>query len=332
MKQESKEALSLIKKLFIEETDHELPEHVRTRDMRYTDFKTIGRGGVCLIQTCKDNYLGRIVCHKSLRKEFVKDKEERRRFLREARVTSMLQHPNTIPVYDISRDSRGHYFFTMKLLPGYNLHEIILKIKDGEEKILEEFKLNRLLGVFIQVANALDFAHEYGVIHRDIKPMNIAVGPYGEVHLIDWGLAKVWPKEGDLKESQTDLKELGSNLDFSLTHAGQLKASPLYMAPEQLNNKPTANTLSDIYSMGAILYEILTLEPMINGATLHELMDNIKKGCFEAPSQKNPDRNIPKRLEEICLKSVAVNPQKRYQQVSELINDIRDFRETNLAS
>ena len=327
-----KEEISRIKKLFIEETDHELPEHVRTRDMRYTDFKTIGRGGVCLIQTCKDNYLGRIVCHKSLRKEFVSNKEEKRRFLREARVTSMLQHPNTIPVYDISRDSRGHYFFTMKLLPGYNLHEIIQKIKEGDQEIQEEFKLNRLLGVFIQVANALDFAHEHGVIHRDIKPMNIAVGPYGEVHLIDWGLAKVWPKEGNLKESETNFKELGSNLDFSLTHAGQLKASPLYMAPEQLHNKPTANTLSDIYSMGAILYEMLTLEPMIKGATLHELMENIKQGNFQTPSEKEPGRNIPKRLEEICLKSVEVDPQKRYQKVSDLINDIRDFRETNLAS
>ncbi|MCB1174462.1 MAG: serine/threonine protein kinase [Leptospiraceae bacterium] len=330
MKTEPKGFISLAKKLFIEETDHELPEHVRLRDMRYTDFKVIGRGGVCLIQSCKDNYLGRIVCHKSLRKEFVNNQEERIRFLREARVTAMLQHPNTIPVYDISRDSRDHYFFTMKLLTGHTLHDIIQKIKQGDAKITAEFKLNRLLGVFIQVANALDYAHEHGVIHRDIKPMNIAVGPFGEVHLLDWGLAKVWHKDERRKELELSQDKLSMPLDFTLTHAGKLKATPLYMSPEQVANEPNLDFRTDIYSMGTIMYEMLTLENMIVGDTIHELMDTIKYGRIQKPVERSPERNIPGKLEEICLRCVACDPDQRYQKVSDLINDIRRFREANL--
>lgn len=330
MEPEPKDFLRITKKLFIEETDHELPEHVRTRDMRYTDFKTIDRGGVCLIQSCKDNYLGRIVCHKSLRKEFVKSKEETVRFLREARVTAMLQHPNTIPVYDISRDSEGHYFFTMKLLHGHTLHGIFEKLKSNDDEIGKEFKLNRLLGAFIQVANALDYAHEHGVIHRDIKPMNIALGAYGEVHLIDWGLAKVWHKDRSITETERKETPLSPGANFRLTHSGQLKATPLYMSPEQVSDELNLDARSDIYSMGTVLYEILTLEPMIEGTTITELMDNINKGNFVPPSKRAPDRNIPHQLEEICMKCVQVDPAKRYRKVSDFIDDIREFREESL--
>ena len=332
MQPEPKDFISLSKKLFIEETDHELPEHVATRDMRYTDFKTIERGGVCLIQSCKDNYLGRIVCHKSLRKEFINSKEERIRFLREARVTAMLQHPNTIPVYDISRDNRGHYFFTMKLLYGYTLHGIFEKLKENDNEIRREFQLNRLLGAFIQVANALDYAHEHGVIHRDIKPMNIAIGSYGEVHLIDWGLAKVWHKDEKIVEVEKRVPELSSTKDFRLTHAGKLKATPLYMSPEQVNNDANLDARSDIYSMGTVLYEILTLETMIEGKTINQLMDNITNGRFLTPSERRPDRNIPRELEDICLKAVQTDPNKRYGKVSDFIDDIREFREASLHS
>ncbi len=331
MKEEHKGMISKIKKLFVEETDHELPAHVRTQDMRYTEFKVIDRGGVCLIQSCKDNYLGRIVCHKSLRKEFVNNEEERVRFLREARVTAMLQHPNTIPVYDISRNSRNNYFFTMKLIHGSNLHDILQKIKQNDEKIVKEFKLNRLLGAFIQVANALDYAHEHGVIHRDIKPMNIVIGPYGEVYLLDWGLAKVWHKDTKLRELEMKQEKLSiHHLDFRLTHAGHLKATPLYMSPEQVNDEPNLDSRTDIYSMGTIMYEILTLENMIEGKKIYELMNNIKYGQFKTPSEKKPELNIPSKLEEICLKCVESDPKNRYQNVSDLINDLREFREENL--
>ena len=331
MEPESKELISLSRKLFIEETDHELPEHVRTRDMRYTDFKVFAHGGVCLIQSCKDNYLGRIVCHKSLRKEFVNSKEERIRFLREARVTAMLQHPNTIPVYDISRDNMGRYFFTMKLLHGHTLHGIFEKLKESDAEIAHEFKLNRLLGAFIQVANALDYAHEHGVIHRDIKPMNVAIGRYGEVHLIDWGLAQVGHKnDPPMTEQEMKAATMNAPTDFRLTRAGQLNATPLYMSPEQVNRVLNLDARSDIYSLGTVLYEILTLENMIEGKTVQEVMDNISHGRFKAPSERTPDRKVPRELEEICLKCVESNPDNRYQTVSDLIDDIRQFREASL--
>ncbi|HBS06996.1 MAG TPA: serine/threonine protein kinase [Leptospiraceae bacterium] len=330
MEPESKELISLSRKLFIEETDHELPEHVRTRDMRYTDFKVFAHGGVCLIQSCKDNYLGRIVCHKSLRKEFVNSKEERIRFLREARVTAMLQHPNTIPVYDISRDNMGRYFFTMKLLHGHTLHSIFENLKQNNQEIAQEFKLNRMLGAYIQIANALDYAHEHGVIHRDIKPMNIAIGAYGEVHLIDWGLAKVGHKSDEEADIEVKKESLSPLSDFRLTRAGELKATPLYMSPEQVNRDRNLDARSDIYSLGTVLYEILTLENMVEGKTVQEVMDNINNARFIPPSKRKPERKVPPELEEICLKCVELDPNNRYQKVSELINDIRKFREDSL--
>ena len=154
----------------IEDTDLDLPKHVRNTDMRYTQFKTVAKGGKCLIQSCKDYHLSRVVAYKSLLKEFADDPFEQKRFLREARVTAMLQHPNTIPIYELSRDNRGHYFFTMKLVEGYTLREVIdLSIEEGTQAV-DGYGFHRMVTLLIQVANALDYAHAHGVVHRDVKP------------------------------------------------------------------------------------------------------------------------------------------------------------------
>ena len=150
----------------IEATDLDLPHHVRNADLRYTHFKTIARGGKCLIQSCRDYHLSRVVAYKSLLKEIADDPFEQQRFLREARVTAMLQHPNTIPIYELSRNSHGHYFFTMKLVEGYTLREVLdLAFEEGTQAV-DGYGFHRIVTILIQVANALDYAHSHGVVHR----------------------------------------------------------------------------------------------------------------------------------------------------------------------
>jgi serine/threonine protein kinase len=173
--------------VYLENTDQELPEKL-DQNTRYAYFKTIAQGGKALLQSCKDLYLSRVICYKTLRSEFAENPVEQKRLLREARVGAMLQHPNTVPTYEIGRDSRGHYYFTMKLVHGYTLREIL--------DYRQRYDLKKLMNVLIQIGNALEYAHTHRVIHRDIKPENILVGPYGEVLLLDWGLESGWDQRG----------------------------------------------------------------------------------------------------------------------------------------
>lgn len=209
--------------VYIKDTDLDLPEHVITTDMRYTQFKTIAKGGKCLIQSCKDYYLSRVVAYKSLHKELADDPFEQQRFLREARVTANMQHPNTIPIYELSRNNRGHYFFTMKLVEGYTLREIFdMSAEDGTQAV-DGYGFHRMVTILIQIANCLDYAHTHGVVHRDIKPANILMGPFGEVLLLDWGLAKVWNEE----PLEVADEPIATDADPSLTAKGRLQGSTL---------------------------------------------------------------------------------------------------------
>jgi len=173
--------------LVVEQTDKALAKKLDA-NFRYAYFKKIAKGGKSLIQSCKDMHLNRIICYKSLLPEFADDEIEQKRLLREARIAAILQHPNTVPTYELGRDNKGHYYFTMKLVHGYTLREIF--------DYRERYDLGQLVDTLVQVCHALSCAHSHGVIHRDIKPENILIGPYGEVLLLDWGLAKVWKQKG----------------------------------------------------------------------------------------------------------------------------------------
>ena len=278
--------------VYLKDTDLDLPDHVVNSDMRYTQFKTVAKGGKCLIQSCKDYHLSRIIAHKSLLKEIADDPFEQRRFLREARVTAMLQHPNTIPVYELSRDNRGHYFFTMKLVEGYTLREVLdTSTKEGTLPV-DGYGFHRMVTILIQVANALDYAHNHGVVHRDIKPANILMGPFGEVLLLDWGLAKVWSEE---PEELPDMPLLTDG-DPSLTAQGRLQGTALYMSPEQIDESPDLDHRSDIYSLGVVLYEILAGQHMFVGDEVLKLLDQAKNVKPPPPSEIAKDRDISEQL------------------------------------
>lgn len=277
-----------------------------TNNTRYIYFKQIALGGKCVIQTCKDLNLGRIVCYKTLRPEFVDDPYENELFLREARITGSLQHPNTAPVYEVGYDSRGHYYFTMKLVSGTTLRETLNAIKSGEAK----WDLQKLIDVVIEVAEVLNYAHTHRIAHCDVKPENIVLGDFGEISLLDWGIAKV------LDESQEDGEDANS-----LHSRRPTQASPLYMSPEQVTNREV-DERTDLYSLGAILFEILTLETLAWGDSLEEILDHTLHSRPPAPSAIVTDRTIPNSLETVCLRCLEKNPEHRIQSAMELIQEL----------
>ena len=294
--------------VYLEDTDKVLPEKINN-NTRYAYFKTIAKGGKCLIQACKDLHLSRVICYKSLLPEFADDPIEKQRFLREARVSAMLQHPNTVPTYELGRDNSGHYYFTMKLVHGYTLREVL--------DFRERYDLSQLIDVIIQVAHSLEYAHAHGVAHRDIKPENILVGPFGEILLMDWGLAKVWEKDGSDAPLPQDKDETDSD-ELSITRRGKLQGTIIHMSPEQINKDPDINHRTDIYSLGTILYEILTGKTPATGNTIDQMIDSIKNEEPTPPSEVS-QFSVPLLLEKTVMACLKKKPEERIQTANELI-------------
>ena len=299
--------------LYLADTDKPLPSRIDPQT-RYAYFKTIARGGRSIIQSCKDLHLMRAVCYKSLKEEFADDAIEQRRFVREARVSAMLQHPNTVPTYELGRDRRGHYYFTMKLIHGYTLREIL--------DYRDRYDLTRLVEVVVQAAHGLSYAHNHGVAHRDVKPENVLVGPFGEVLLLDWGLAKVWHPDGVVGPGSAKGKPSATGIeDPSVTDQGDLQGTVSYMSPEQINEDPELDHRTDIYSLGAVLYEVLSGQPPTTGDTIDEILNKTLKGDLQPPSAH---REVPTRLEEICMSCLQNAPDDRLQTAADLIRELQE--------
>ena len=298
--------------LYLEQTDKDLSQSLGA-NFRYAYFTTIAKGGKSLIQSCKDLHLGRVVCYKSLRPEFADDPIEQKRLLREARVSAMLQHPNTMPTYELGRDQKGHYYFTMKLVHGYTFREIM--------NYRERYDLSQLLDIVIQVAYALEYAHTHGVVHRDIKPDNILVGPFGEVLLLDWGLAKVRSEDGS-KAAFDELDSLASSEDKSMTGFQKLQGTVCYMSPEQMEKSPDIDGRTDIYSLGVLLYEAITGRTAAVGDTVDQVIASTKNDVPPTPSEltKLP---VPALLDKLIMHCLQKNPDDRPQTMAEVIRTLK---------
>lgn len=293
--------------VFLEETDKPLPKKIDPR-MRYAFFSTIAEGGKSLIKSCKDLHLSRFICYKTLKAEFAEDEIEQQRLIREARVSAMLQHPNTVPTYELGRDGRGHVYFTMKLVHGYTLREIL--------DYRERYDLMQLMEVVIQVGHALEYAHTHGVAHRDIKPENILIGPYGEVVLLDWGLAKVWHPDGSADpELQGKAIEID---DITITSMGKAQGTAHYMSPEQINQDPGINHRTDIFSLGAVIYEALCGKTPAKGEQLYQVIESVLNDEPDKPSELTKQR-VPPLLEKVALRCLSKTPEERYQSMGEVI-------------
>jgi len=295
--------------VFLEDTDRPLPK-VLNPNTRYMFIGEIAKGGKSVIISCKDLHLSRVVAYKTLRPEFVDDEIENTRLLREARVSGMLQHPNTMPVYEVGRDRKGAYYFTMKLVHGYTLREIM--------DYRERYDLTQLIYVIEQVGHALVNAHTHGVVHRDIKPENILVGPYNEVLLLDWGLAKVWSKDGRASDDDNEQAKAVSGSDMSITGYGKLQGTLCYMSPEQIRRDPEISHSTDIYSLGSVLYEVLTGRTPFYADKSYEIIDMVQNQEPPRPTaiSKFP---VPGILEKLCMNCLSKHPDDRPISMDELI-------------
>ncbi|MCY4266025.1 MAG: serine/threonine-protein kinase [Gammaproteobacteria bacterium] len=291
----------------LEETDKTLPEKIDP-NMRYVFFSTIAKGGKSLIKSCKDLHLSRFICYKTLKPEFAHDVVEQQRLIREARISAMLQHPNTIPTYELGRDRRGHVFFTMKLVHGYTLRELL--------NYRQRYDLTQLVELVLQVANALQYAHKCGVAHRDIKPDNILAGPFGEVLLLDWGLAKVWHSTD---ATTAEYESLPAPIeDITLTGQGAAQGTAHYMSPEQIQKDPGIDCRTDIYSLGAVLYEILCGKSCARGEKLHEVIESVQSDSPAEPRDVSA-QSVPRLLNDLVMRCLAKNPAQRIQTMDEVV-------------
>jgi serine/threonine-protein kinase len=217
-----------------------------------------------------------------------------------------------MPTYEIGRDNRGNYFFTMKLVHGYTLRELF--------NYRQRYDFSQLMNVIVQVGNALAYAHTAGVVHRDIKPDNVLIGPYGEVLLLDWGLAKVWHREGAPASAESGLPDL--NIGVTMTNAGKLQGSVMYMSPEQIDRDPDIDFRSDIYSLGAVMYEALTGHTPFTGQVVRKILEDIRDKVPETPSYYG-NLKVPKVLSELAMSCLSKNSNDRPGSAEEVIRIIQ---------
>ena len=306
------------------------------RKLRYAEEQEIAHGGMGAIHRVLDADIGRKVAKKILRAEEVSS-EQVIRFIEEAQVTGQLEHPNIVPVHEIGMDRDERAYFTMKLVKGRSLEEILEDQKSVGEREYGSMgektptrphahtpipSLSELLSVFLKVCDAMAFAHSRGVIHRDLKPANIMVGEFGEVLVMDWGLAKVVGVPD--RVSPDVVHSVRSEQDVGSTREGEVQGTLPYMPPEQAEGAlEKMGPRSDVYSLGAILYQMLCLVPPVQGKTFTELLVKIADGKIDVPERRSPDREIPRELSAIAMKALSTKIEDRYQSVTELAGDVR---------
>lgn len=292
----------------------------------------IGVGGTGFITKAFDTNLLRSVAKKCLHLDNADTEDSRARLIEEAQITSQLGHPNIVPVHELAMDGDGGLFFTMKLVEGVTFGSIL-----DEKPIAERTKadLFEQLQILLKVCDALAFAHSRGVVHRDLKPENIMVGKFGEVYLMDWGLAKL--RKGP-RPSMRDTVMPMSSLPFSLMpksdvrkmydpkdEDGYLRGTIFYMAPEQARGDFEAmDERTDIFLLGGMLYKILTHCSPYFGDNVYRLVYEAQQADIPLPESKT-DVDIPGRLSSVCMRALRKDPAERYQSVAEFKNEIEAF-------
>jgi len=295
---------------------------------RYKFLRTIGFGGMKTVLLVYDREMRREVAMATMPDWKDRDSSVVSHFIMEARLTARLEHPNIIPVHDLGRDANGAPFFTMEYLRGQTFAKLLRKLKDGDPETVTAYPLTRLLRIYLRICNAMAFAHSMGIIHLDLKPENVHVGEFGEVQVLDWGLARsITSPEDDAPAEKPDHNPPQPDHGFGRTRDGIAKGTPGFMAPEQAAGKNREkDQRTDIYSLGCLLYTILTFEKPLAGQKLKEVLRATIKGNIRAPRElENPHWPIPMALEAICLKAMERYPEDRYQSITELRQDILAF-------
>ncbi|VGO16313.1 Serine/threonine-protein kinase PknD [Pontiella desulfatans] len=299
------------------EAESSIQSQLRTLSERYEFNEEIAVGGVKKIDRVLDRKTNAHVVMARPRD----DQPERvfETFLREARLTAMLNHPNIITVHDIGIDEKQRPYFTMELKRGDSLSTIIRKLGEGDPDYRIRYSRETLLGIFVRLCDAVAYAHSEKVLHLDLKPANVQIGRFGGVQLCDWGLAKVLGTPPEMESRISEPSELQPND----TMDGRIKGTPGFMAPEQvLQQQPTRQT--DIYSLGCILFSLLTFQEPLTGS-VEEVMQKTQEGEVRSPMHAFPKLHVPESLDAVVMKAMAQYPAGRYASVEELQQEVQRY-------
>ena len=249
---------------------------------------------------------------------------EKEQFLREARLTAALQHPNIMSIYDMGLDDEEQAYFTMELLQGETLGNLFKKLQEGDLRSAEKYPRSELLQIFLKVCDAVAYAHSRCVVHMDLKPENISIGRFGDVVLFDWGLAQVLTRPASsISDSQINLEmPLDGDLLNDLTLKGKIQGTPGFMSPEQVRGEE-ASTSDDIYSLGVILYLILTQQLPTKRSDVKVILKQTELGDLVTAQER--DASLPSSLCAVAQKSLSLDPEERYVNAGEIKHEIQKY-------
>jgi serine/threonine-protein kinase len=309
----------------------ELPLVSELLSNRYQLLENIGKGGMGEVFLAFDTVCGRRIALKRIRSDLLDHPQIRHRFLKEAHITCQLTHPAIIPIYSIQAIQLSAYY-TMPFVEGETLKQIIRKTRQQEKKGEQLDHLGgsipALMRVFITICQAVAYAHSKGVLHRDLKPENIIIGKYGEVLILDWGLAKyIHSPASEEEEEESPLPPpIPPPRNAEITRIGKVVGTVAYMAPERALGQP-ATIQTDIYALGVILYQLLTLRSPFKRGTLEEFRKSMAQEQWVDPVLAAPYRDVPRMLARVTEKCLSRDPQQRYQSVDELIRELENYLE-----
>ncbi|MCA9071148.1 MAG: serine/threonine protein kinase, partial [Planctomycetaceae bacterium] len=314
---------------------------------RYQILRPYAKGGLGEVLVARDQELNREVALKQIQNERADDPDNQARFLIEAEITGGLEHPGIVPVYGLGHYDNGRPYYAMRFIQGDSLKEAIARYHDeppsrdvfsgdastpstaqsidgkGRLETERNLELRSLLGRFIDVCNAMAYAHSRGVLHRDLKPGNIMLGKFGETLVVDWGLAKPMSVKPSGETTERQL-EPPSGSGSVQTLMGSAVGTPQYMSPEQAGGKlDQLGPASDVYSLGATLYCLLTGQAPFQGPDVGTVLKQVQEGDFPPP--RKIDRRVPRSLQAVCLKAMARNPADRYRSPKELAEDLESW-------
>jgi serine/threonine-protein kinase len=283
---------------------------------RFIEREVIGGGGMGSVIRAYDKELGRDVAIKVMSPEFAASGPEAMRFIEEAHITGQLEHPYIVPVYEFGTDQHGARFLAMRLVQGKTLEETINAA--GAQRLSPE-RLGDLLQILVKICDAVSFAHSRGVIHRDLKPSNVMISDFGQVYVMDWGVARSAPKSSEPRSSEREEPQ-------SSDPPGALIGTPSYMAPEQLRGEnDQVDERTDVFALGATLYQMLTGQPPRLPHSVHAVVRNRMPVPIPPPEEIVKDGMVPAELSRIAQKAMSADAADRYASVNSFRSDVERF-------